>query len=155
MIYPKLAPGGVILAHNDLDKVGTEVDKDLDPAGIVQNDRLRWRQVTGPEGRRVFEVFRKFTPMRHTKGRMHGAMMMGHGFQPQRNQRRMLPGPLDEPERAIFVGLDMSSIIEAQDADIRHAVIMGVVLLMVGFAGIMLIVLVLAVSIWWKILGFV
>jgi two-component system sensor histidine kinase HydH len=135
---------GMILAHNDLDRVGTEVEKDLNPAAIVQTDHLRWRQVTEPEGRRVFEVFRKFTPMRHPKGRMHGAMMMGHGFQPQpqRNQRRMFPGPLDESERAIFLGLDMSSIIEAQDADIRHALIMGVTLLLVGFAGIMLIFLV-------------
>ena len=45
---------GVILAHNDLDRVGTEIEKDLDPAAIVQTDHLRWRQVTGPEGRRVF-----------------------------------------------------------------------------------------------------
>ena len=32
---------GEILAHNDLEKVGTQVEKDLDPAGIVQNDRLQ------------------------------------------------------------------------------------------------------------------
>ena len=49
---------------------------------------------------------------------------------------------MQDPGRAIFVGLDMTPIIEAQDADIRHAVIMGVVLLLVGFAGIMLIFLV-------------
>jgi two-component system sensor histidine kinase HydH len=36
----------------------------------------------------------------------------------------------------------MTPMIEAQDADIRHAVIMGAVLLLVGFAGIMLIFLV-------------
>jgi two-component system sensor histidine kinase HydH len=36
----------------------------------------------------------------------------------------------------------MTPIIEAQDADIRHAVIMGAVLLLVGFAGIALIFLV-------------
>ncbi len=133
---------GEILAHNDLEKVGTQVEKDLDPAGIVQTDSLHWRQVTGPDGDRVFEVFRKFTPTRRPMGRMHSSMMMGRGFQQQQNQRRMLPGSFDEPARAIFVGLDMTPIIEAQDADIRHAVIMGVVLLLVGFAGIMLIFLV-------------
>ncbi len=133
---------GEILAHNDLDKVGTEVEKELDPAGIVKNDRLHWRQVTGPEGGRVFEVFRKFSPTRRPRGMKHRAMMMGHGFQQHRNQRRMLPGPWSEPARAIFVGLDMNSIIDAQDADIRHAVIMGLILLMVGFAGIMLVFLV-------------
>ena len=133
---------GKILAHNDLEKVGTQVEKDLDPAGIVQTDSLHWRQVTGPDGNRVFEVFRKFTPTRRPMGRMHSSMMMGRGFEQQQNQRRRLPGPLDESARAIFVGLDMTPIIEAQDADIRHAVIMGVVLLLVGFAGIALIFLV-------------
>ena len=133
---------GKILAHNDLEKVGTQVEKDLDPAGIVQTDSLHWRQVTGPDGDRVFEVFRKFTPTRRPMGRMHSSMMMGRGFEQQQNQRRRLPRPLDESARAIFVGLDMTPIIEAQDADIRHAVIMGAVLLLVGFAGIALIFLV-------------
>ncbi len=136
--------GGEILAHNDLGKVGKQVANDLDPAGIVQTDKLHWRQVTGPDGGRVFEVFRKFSPTRRPMGKMHSSMMMGHGIQQQHNQRRMLPGSFDETAsaRAIFVGLDMTLIIEAQDADIRHAVIMGMVLLLVGFAGIMLIFLV-------------
>ncbi len=133
---------GEILAHNDLEKVGTQVEKNLDPAGIVQSDNLQWRQVTGPDGGRVFEVFRKFSPTRRPMGRMHGPMMMGRGFQQQQNQRRVWPRPLDEPARAIFVGLDMTPILEAQDTDIRHAVIMGVVLLLVGFTGFMLIFLV-------------
>ncbi len=133
---------GEILAHNDLAKVGTQVEKDLDIAGIVQTDSLHWRQVTEPEGTPVFEVFRKFTPARRPMGRLHGSMMMGRGFQQRQNQRRMLPGSFDEPARAIFVGLDMTPIIEAQNADIRHAVVMGGVLLLVGFAGIMLIFLV-------------
>ena len=133
---------GKILAHNDLGRVGKQVAKDLDPAGIVQTDELHWRQVTGPDGGRVFEVFRKFSPTRRPMGRMHSSMMMGHGVQQQQNQRRMLPGSFVETARAIFVGLDMSPMIEAQDADIRHAVIMGVVLLLVGFAGIVLIFLV-------------
>lgn len=133
---------GEILAHNDLEKIGTQVEKDLDPAGIIQSDSLHWRQVTGPDGDRIFEVFRKFTPTRRPMGRMHSSMVMDGGFQRQQSQRRMLPGPMDDPARAIFVGLDMTPIMEAQDADVRHAVITGVVLLLVGFAGIMLIFLV-------------
>jgi two-component system sensor histidine kinase HydH len=143
IIYLFVADGsGEILAHNDLEKVGTQVEKDLDPAGIVQSNSLQWRQVTGVGGERVFEVFRKFTPTRRRMGRMHSSMMTGRGFQQPQNQRGVLSGPFNEPARAIFVGLDMTPIIEAQDADIRHAVIMGVVLLLVGFAGIMLIFLV-------------
>ena len=133
---------GEILAHNDLGRVGTQVEKALDPAAIVQSDRLHWRQVAGTGGERVFEVFRKFTPARRPMGRMHSSMMTGRGFQQQQTRGRMLPRSIDEPARVIFVGLDMSPIMEAQDADIRHAVIMGGVLLLVGFAGIMLIFLV-------------
>ena len=133
---------GRILAHNDLGKVGTQLGRDLDPAQIAKTDSLQWRQVTGTDGVPVFEVYRKFTPTRHVMGGRQGSMMPRHGFQRQQNQKRMLPGGLEIPKRAIFVGLDMTPIIEAQDADIRHAVIMGVVLLLIGFAGIMLILMV-------------
>jgi two-component system sensor histidine kinase HydH len=133
---------GRILAHNDLEKVGTQVATDLDAAEVAQTDRLQWRQMTGAAGVWVFEVFRKFTPARRTMSGRHGSMMPGRGSQRQHNQRRRLPENLQDPARAIFVGLDMTPIIEAQDADIRHAVIMGAVLLLVGFAGIMLIFLV-------------
>ena len=133
---------GVILAHNDLEKVGTQVAKDSNPAEIAKTDHLQWRQMTGPDGVWVFEVFRKFTPTRRVMRGMHGSMMTGRGFQRQQNQRGRLPENLQDPDRAIFVGLDMTPIIEAQNADIRHAVIMGVILLLVGFAGIILIFLV-------------
>jgi two-component system sensor histidine kinase HydH len=43
--------------------------------------------------------------------------------------------------RIIFVGLDMRPIEEAQKADVRHAVIMGAILLLVGFAGFTLLFL--------------
>jgi two-component system sensor histidine kinase HydH len=133
---------GEILAHNDLDKVGTQIEKERNIAGVLQTDSLHWRQVTGPDGTPVFEVYRKFTPSRRPMGRMRGTMMMGHGIQQRQNRGMPLPGSFDEPDRVIFVGLDMTPIIEAQDADIRHAVIMGAILLLVGFAGIMLIFLV-------------
>ncbi len=143
IIYLFVADGsGKILAHNDLEKIGTQVEKDLNPAEIVQTESLHWRQVTGPGGNRVFEIFRKFAPSRRPMGRRHGSMMMGRGSQEQQIQKKMLSELFDDPARAIFVGLDMTPIIEAQDADIRHAVIMGGVLLLVGFAGIMLIFLV-------------
>ena len=44
--------------------------------------------------------------------------------------------------RIIFVGLDMSPIEESRKADVRHAVIMGAILLLVGFAGFTLLFLV-------------
>jgi two-component system sensor histidine kinase HydH len=69
----------------------------------------------------------------------HGAMMGDRRFQ-QPEDRRKIPPTLEEDlNRIIFVGLDMTPIMEARKADIRHGIIMGVILLLVGFAGFMLI----------------
>ncbi len=132
---------GKILADNDLEKVGSRIGSHVDLAEIIQSDQLHWRQTTASDGVPVFEIFRKFTPNRLHMGRMSASMMM-RGMPQQQLQRRLQPDSLNDPSRVIFVGLDMTPIIEGQKSDIRHAVIMGIVLLLVGFAGIMLIFLV-------------
>lgn len=132
---------GNILAHNDLEKVGKRVKNQSDLAEISTADRIFWRQVTRPDGGRVFEVYRKFNPTRRPGGMRHGTMMMGGEFQQPQNRRNMPPEPGSQSQSIIFVGLDMTSIVEAQKADIRHGIIMGVILLLVGFAGITLLFL--------------
>jgi two-component system sensor histidine kinase HydH len=128
---------GRILAHNDLEKVGKMLKNDLDFEQISNADTLQWRQVSAPDGKKVFEVYRKFSPTRRSMGIMHGPMVFGPSV-----QRPLREGPNpSEPSRTIFVGLDMTMIEEAHKADIRHAVIMGVTLLLVGFAGITLLFL--------------
>jgi two-component system sensor histidine kinase HydH len=64
--------------------------------------------------------------------------MMGRGNQTtwQENEN------LSQLPQTIFVGLDMSPIEAAHKADVRHAVIMGAILLLVGFAGFTLLFLV-------------
>ena len=66
-----------------------------------------------------------------------GHMMMHMWFQRGMNERMdILP-----PTPIIFVGLDMTSIEDATRTDTRHTVIMGIILLLVGFAGIILLFL--------------
>ncbi|MGB5747742.1 MAG: ATP-binding protein [Desulfobacterales bacterium] len=132
---------GNILAHSNLEKVGKRVENQSDLAEISTADRIFWRQVTRPEGGRVFEVYRKFNPTRRPGGKRHGTMMMGRGFQQQQNRQNMPSEPGTQSKSIIYVGLDMTAIIEAQKADIRHALVMGVILLLVGFAGITLLFL--------------
>jgi len=132
---------GTILAHNDLEEVGKRVKNQSDLAKISTADRIFWRQVTRPDGGSVFEVYRKFNPTRRPGGMRHGTMMRGRGFQESQNRQHMPPEPSGQSKRIIYVGLDMSSIVEAQKADIRHGIIMGVILLLVGFAGITLLFL--------------
>ena len=124
---------GTIIAHSDLDRVGAEFGKGLDFARLAQSKQLAWRIVKGADGAPVFEVYRKFEP---TGGPPMGMM--------RRPGMRRLPEGFEfppEPPRVIFVGLDMASIEEAQRSDVRHAILMGAILLLAGFAGIALLLL--------------
>jgi len=131
---------GNILAHNNLEAVGKRVENPSELTEVSNANQIFWRQVTRPVGGKVFEVYRKFNPTRRRGGMRHGTMMMGRGIQ-QQQTRNMPPVPDDQAKSIIFVGLDMTPILEAQDADIRHGIIMGVILLLVGFAGITLLFL--------------
>ena len=129
---------GVILAHNDLEAVGNRVESQLDLNEVLNAKHIFWRQVTLPDGGRVFEVFRKFSPARRPFGMRRDPRMMGPRFHQPHDRPRLPPTPAGDSNRIIFVGLDMTPIQEAQRADIRHAIVMGVILLLVGFAGFML-----------------
>jgi two-component system sensor histidine kinase HydH len=123
---------GDVIAHSDLDRVGSTYGKELNVADISQSKKLDWRIVRGADGAQVFEVFRKFEPAGPPVGMMRGPMM------------RRLPEGFEfppDPPRAIFVGLDMTSIDEARRSDVWHAILMGMILLLAGFAGITLLLL--------------
>jgi two-component system sensor histidine kinase HydH len=123
---------GDVIAHSDLDRVGSTYGKGLNVADISHSKKLDWRIVRGADGAQVFEVFRKFEPVGPPVGMMRGPLM------------RRLPEGFEfpsDPPRAIFVGLDMTSIDEARRSDVWHAVLMGMILLLAGFAGITLLLL--------------
>jgi two-component system sensor histidine kinase HydH len=123
---------GSVIAHSDLDRVGSFYGQGIDVALVSQSKRLDWRTVKGAGSAPVFEVFRKFEPTGPPMGQMRGPGM--------RRLREDFEFP-PEPPRVIFVGLDMTSIEAAQRADIWHAVLMGSILLLAGFAGITLLLL--------------
>jgi two-component system sensor histidine kinase HydH len=94
--------------------------------------------VKNAEGGRIFEVFRRFEPAGPTRG---VGMMRGPGGV---MRRPPLPEGLElapEPPRIIFVGLDMTAVEEARRSDVSHAVVMGAILLLAGFAGVTLLIL--------------
>jgi two-component system sensor histidine kinase HydH len=128
---------GRIIAHNDLEEIGQFIQTDLDLTRISNSKDLQWRQEYTPDGSKVFEVFRKFTPSKRPIGMMHDQKRRSRGFQPGPHFNELFP----DADQIIFVGLDMAPIEEAHKADIRHAIIMGTVLLLVGFAGITLLFL--------------
>ena len=125
---------GKAIAHSNPDQIGSIHGSELDLKNISQDKNLRWRRITRPDGRNVFEVYRKFMPIGPGGGmgmmRRHMGMMGGQ-FQPRWRENE----DISDSGQIIFVGLDMSPIEDAHKADVRHAVIMGAILLLVGFAG--------------------
>jgi two-component system sensor histidine kinase HydH len=124
--------GGNVIAHSDLDRVGSRYGEGVDVAAASQSKKLEWRVVKGADGGQVFEVFRKFEPAGPPMGMMRGQMM--------RRPPEGFEFPADPP-RVIFVGLDMTSIDEARRSDVWHAILMGTILLLAGFAGVTLLLL--------------
>jgi two-component system sensor histidine kinase HydH len=122
---------GKIMAHSDLSRIDDFYGRDLNLSNAVELEIVRWRIVSRPDGRDVFEVYRQFSPTAGRLGNHHGFMM-----RPQQFMRRGEEPP--EHPHIIFVGLDMGSIEAARMADTRHSIIMGLILLFIGFAGVIL-----------------
>lgn len=132
---------GKAIAHNSPELIGRTHGAELDLKKVSDTKNLQWRQITQPGGQNVFEVYRKFIPT-GPPGRMG---MMRHHMQMMNGKSQRLWQENENSSnsaRIIFVGLDMSPIEEAHRADVRHAVIMGAILLLVGFAGFTLLFLV-------------
>ncbi len=130
-------PRGIVLAHNIPDEIGSTYGKGLNFGEILRSGQLYWRRQVGPDGGKTFEIFRRFSPSEKKRGLgRHMAMnptcmppdtSQGIGFHPD--------------ERIIFVGLEMDTIEAARIADTRHTVVMAIILILVGLAGIALLFL--------------
>jgi len=123
---------GTILAHNDPAKIGESHGRDLDLERISLSEKVEWRQVSNPDGANTFEVFRQFSPTRRYFRRHHGRMKPNVQSQLHINPKI----PASNTGQIIFVGLDMGPIEAARKEDVRHTVVMALILLLVGFAGI-------------------
>jgi two-component system sensor histidine kinase HydH len=131
---------GKILADNIADQIGTVHGTDLNLKKIARSDTLQWRRISRPDDKNVFEVYRQFIPVGPPGGmgmmQRHMRMMGRQSQPPWQENENISDGP-----RIIFVGLDMAPIEEAGREDVRHAIIMGAILLLVGFSGFTLLFL--------------
>lgn len=123
---------GTVVAHGDSVRIGQAHGEGLDLARVARSTKVQWRIVNDPDGTKIFEVFRKFSP---TGGPMRRYPHRRMFFEQIRPRLEELEKQFFAPS-IIFVGLDMSSIEAARISDIRHSIIMGTILLLVGFAGI-------------------
>ena len=124
---------GTILAHNDPEKIGGSHCDFLSPERISFLEKVQWRQIPYSDGGNIFEVFRQFSPTR-LPFRGFGGRGPGRGW------RRTLDDTREEDPDAslkiIFVGLDMGPIEEARKEDTRYTMLMSLILLLIGLAGI-------------------
>jgi two-component system sensor histidine kinase HydH len=120
---------GTVVANSDIDEVGRQYATDLDLRAVYGRDALAWRRTKAPDDSEVFEVFGKFAPLsgRHDR-HMRGPMLNRMDRQPP-----AVPVPM-----VIFVGFQTDDLDAARAADVRHTVVVAAVLLLVGFAGVLL-----------------
>jgi two-component system, NtrC family, sensor histidine kinase HydH len=117
--------GGTILADSDPSRLGMGYGLDLDLPRIAGEEALAWRRVPNSEGADTFEIYRRFAP---TGGPLPGF--------PDPILREPGSSDAEIPGFVIFVGLDMGPILAAHKADQRRTIWMAVVFLLIGFAGI-------------------
>jgi two-component system, NtrC family, sensor histidine kinase HydH len=132
--------GGTIMASSDPEQIGSTHGKDLDLEAISESTESFWRILPEHHGKKTFEFYRKFTPTRPPPG-FHRGHLRGDSPIPL---LPVIPHP-DEGSgisRIIFIGLDMESIEQDIHADAVHTVIMGTILLFIGFAGVMMLFMV-------------
>ena len=131
--------GGMIMASSDPEQIGNTHGKDLNLEAISGSSESFWRILPEHHGKKTFEFYRRFTPTRPPPG-FHRGRMKGD---PPIPLPPVMPLPADGPgvSRIIFIGLDMDSIEEARHADAMHTVVMGTILLFIGFAGVMMLFL--------------
>lgn len=121
---------GRILAHNDPFKIGERYGTELDLQRVSRLQTEEWRRVSMAEGIEVFEIYRRFAPTQPPHA--------DRGMRRRGPRQRETPPP--EPsagKEIIFVGLDMGPLDEARKEDMRHSLLMGAILLLIGFAGVL------------------
>ena len=134
---------GIVLAHNQEDKIGTPFAPPLSKKDAQPSVRPQWRTVKGQGSKDYFEVYKTFLPSLKGHGRgKRRHMMGGHmgdahqcapGWIKGRSRQRLLD-PENRP--AIFIGMDIEPFEHARKEDIQNSIISIVVILFLGLGGI-------------------
>ena len=127
---------GEILADSDVQKIGGIYKTDLDLQQIASSSEIRWRQIKGENNTRIFEVFRRFTPIRNGGSRQGMHMQRNDWCSTHMSSQETSNGEASLSRQIIFVGLNMGAVEEARKEDTRKSVFMAATLLLICFAGV-------------------
>ena len=125
---------GMILAHNQVSKIGLSYGSDLDLYKLSQTNDINWRVIQKPGEQAVFEVCRRFAPSGGFGREPNVLRLFRQLTQPHMTHWNTI----NPSDLVIFIGLDMTSLQEAGHNDIRQAVIIAGVMLLIGLTGIIL-----------------
>lgn len=125
---------GKILAHSDYNNTEDHHGEGLDMQTIARTKTVQWRHIKDLKGIDLFEVYRQFSPTRRPPPQRFRGMMSHDWF----HSRMMMRENEMAYRLIIFIGLDMETILAAEKEDIRHTIVMAIILLLIGFAGILL-----------------
>ncbi|MBN2178689.1 MAG: PAS domain S-box protein [Deltaproteobacteria bacterium] len=123
---------GKILAHSDPSKVGQVYWVQLDTEKIYGSNTPDWRQFEGEDSEKVFEVYGKTSPL---PGQLTAFVRTDSPHELLRLRISSQEGE-DLSRPIVFVGLDMGPLESARKADARNTIILALILLLIGFAGI-------------------
>ncbi len=125
---------GKIIAHNQPLHIGKNHGTGLDLSAV--NDKIQSRRIVRSDGKPIFEVYRRFIPSR---GRLlsHSSRIIPEEWYVNRD----LPQRFKKPELTIFVGLDMDSIVKTTRENTLQSILIAVILLLIGFSGIVSIII--------------
>ena len=142
---------GLVLAHNQKDKIGTPFTPRLSRGDAKPSDFPQWRTVKGQESKDYFEVYKIFLPTlrRHGKhGQVNGKKFRKHIMErchtdgPHACARDWIRGKsrkrLLDTENApvIVIGMDIAPFEHARKEDIQNSIVSIALILFLGLGGI-------------------
>lgn len=124
---------GRALAHSDPGQVGRLWRPEAGREDLPAEQAVRSRLVTLEDGRRAFEVFRRFQPMsRGEFQRRRGHRMPHGGMGGAERPLWWLPDEGGAPRPAIYIGLDVAPFEAARREVVRTTLAIAAVLLLLG-----------------------
>lgn len=123
---------GRILAHSDPSKVGQTYWEGLDIEEIYKSGIPESRQIEDNEGRKTFEVFSRLSPL---PGQLTAFIRTDSPHEWLKLRISSKDGE-DLSRPIIFVGLNMKTLEIARRIDTRNTLVVALILLLIGFAGV-------------------
>lgn len=132
-----IKPDGTVMAHSDSSQVGKPFHTEDTTIKVGFDFQEKHERLTIYAGTRIFEVYRHFQPIRHPHPRHRPHM----NHRMKRHGRNMHPPNKDwfDPQKphslVIVAGFDVTPLEKAIERQVRHTILLSVMLLLLGIAG--------------------